>query len=62
MRVKRKRNSATSLDREVAKQRAHDDLSDALTAIRRERELFYYIEKGDSEEMIEKILLNDPKR
>lgn len=46
----------------MAKKRAKDDLSDALKAIKRERELFYYIEKGTSIEIIEKILMNDPKR
>ncbi|CAD8083043.1 unnamed protein product [Paramecium primaurelia] len=53
-----------SLNKEehIAKKRANDDLSDALKAIKRERELFYYIEKGTSIELIEKILMNDPNR
>ena len=46
----------------MAKKRADDDLSDALKAIKRERELFYYVEKGSSIDLIEKILMNDPKR
>ncbi|CAK83806.1 unnamed protein product (macronuclear) [Paramecium tetraurelia] len=49
-------------EQHIAKQRAHDDLSDALKAIKRERELFYYVEKGSSIDQIEKIIMNDPKR
>ncbi|CAD8117208.1 unnamed protein product [Paramecium sonneborni] len=49
-------------EQQMAKKRADDDLSDALKAIKRERELFYYVEKGSSIDLIEKILMNDPKR
>lgn len=49
-------------EQKIAKQRANDDLSDALKDIKRERELFYYVEKGSSLDLIEKIITNDPKR
>ncbi|CAD8194757.1 unnamed protein product [Paramecium octaurelia] len=49
-------------EEQMAKKRANDDLSDAMKAIKRERELFYYVEKGTSIDLIEKILMNDPKR
>ncbi|CAD8190802.1 unnamed protein product [Paramecium pentaurelia] len=49
-------------EQQIAKQRADDDLSDALKAIKRERELFYYVEKGSQIDLIEKIIMNDPKR
>ncbi|CAD8113320.1 unnamed protein product [Paramecium sonneborni] len=49
-------------EQQIAKKRADDDLNDALKAIKRERELFYYVEKGSSIDLIEQILINDPKR